>query len=87
MDKVESCYIQPIRYIFSQPNIFVGAMGGRPDAALYFVGLQNDELIFLDPHLVQDSVNHEEYMFDDWQSLDGDQSIARPQNSKSKYKK
>ena len=52
MDKVESCYIQPIRYIFSQPNIFVGAMGGRPDAALYFVGLQNDELIFLDPHLV-----------------------------------
>ena len=30
----------------------MGAMGGRPGQALYFVGLRGDELIFLDPHLV-----------------------------------
>jgi hypothetical protein len=35
-----------------EPNIFMGAMGGKPDQALFFVGLQRDDLIFLDPHLV-----------------------------------
>jgi len=52
MKKVEQCYVEPIRYIFYQPNIVMGAMGGKPGQALYFVGLQRDELIFLDPHLV-----------------------------------
>lgn len=33
-------------------NLFMGAMGGKPGQALYFVGLQGDELIFLDPHFV-----------------------------------
>ena len=44
----------------------MGAMGGKPDMALYFVGMQRDELIFLDPHLVQESVKHEE----DWMNCD-----------------
>ena len=48
----------------------MGAMGGRPDQALYFTGLQRDELIFLDPHFVQDSVKHEEGMYGDWENCD-----------------
>lgn len=62
-------------------------MGGRPDAALYFVGLQGDELIFLDPHLVQESVNHEEFMYDDWQSLEkDDQYFSKSKKSKKSSK-
>mmetsp|Transcript_3305 Transcript_3305/g.5487 ORF Transcript_3305/g.5487 Transcript_3305/m.5487 type:complete len:243 (+) Transcript_3305:207-935(+) len=66
MAKVEKCYLEPIRFIFWQHYIMMGAMGGRPGQALYFVGLQGEDLIFLDPHLVQDSLQHDEYMFDEW---------------------
>lgn len=51
----------------------MGAMGGRPNQALYFVGLQKDELIFLDPHLVQESVEHNDYLYEDWLNCDADQ--------------
>lgn len=61
--KIEKEYFEPIRYIFHEPNIVMGAMGGRPGQALYFVGLQNNELMFLDPHLVQDAVSYQE---EDW---------------------
>lgn len=70
MSKIETCYIEPIRFIFYQPNIVMGAMGGKPDQALYFVGLQRDELIFLDPHFVQESVKHEDGMYDDWENCE-----------------
>lgn len=31
MTRVEKCYIKPIKHIFTEPNIFIGAMGGKPD--------------------------------------------------------
>jgi hypothetical protein len=31
MTRVEKCYIKPIKDIFMEPNIFIGAMGGKPD--------------------------------------------------------
>lgn len=34
----------------------MGLLGGKPNFALYFVGTQDDSLIFLDPHFVQDAV-------------------------------
>lgn len=61
--KIEKEYFEPIRYIFHEPNIVMGAMGGRPGQALYFVGLQNYELMFFDPHLVQEAVSYQE---DEW---------------------
>ena len=65
--KIEKEYQDPIRYIFHEPNIVMGAMGGRPGQALYFVGLQNSELIFLDPHLVQESAVYRE---EEWVDCD-----------------
>lgn len=48
----------------------MGALGGRPDQALFFVGLQDQDFIFLDPHLVQESVTHdEEYVFNEWEDF------------------
>jgi len=66
MAKVDIEYVDPIRFIFHTSNIMLGAMGGRPDQALFFVGLQENELIFLDPHLVQDSATHDELMYGEW---------------------
>ena len=39
VQKIEKEYYDSIRYIFNEPNIVMGAMGGRPGQALYFVGL------------------------------------------------
>jgi hypothetical protein len=36
------------------------------------VGLQKDELIFMDPHLVQDSAEHNDYLYEDWLNCDAD---------------
>lgn len=34
----------------------VGAVGGRPNSAFYFIGYQSDKLIYLDPHVTQESL-------------------------------
>ena len=35
----------------------MGIIGGFPKRALYIVGSEDDEVIYLDPHYVQQSVN------------------------------
>eukprot|EP00041_Stephanoeca_diplocostata_P012241 m.204900 g.204900 ORF g.204900 m.204900 type:complete len:126 (+) comp18871_c0_seq79:950-1327(+) len=37
-------------------NNFIGAIGGRPNAAFYFVGTHDDDILYLDPHKTQTSV-------------------------------
>lgn len=49
LHKVNKEYFQPIKSIFQNP-LNVGIIGGKPSQALYFVGVQKDELILLDPH-------------------------------------
>ena len=34
---------------------FVGVLGGQPGEAIYIIGFSGDEVMFLDPHYVQDS--------------------------------
>lgn len=49
MKAVQTEYLEVIRMFFSL-KINVGILGGRPGEAYYLVGLQDNYLIFLDPH-------------------------------------
>lgn len=48
-----------ITKMFKIPQM-IGILGGKGKFGLYFVGVQNDSLIMLDPHLSQETVHDEE---------------------------
>lgn len=52
LNKVQPKYYRVIKQLLNMPES-VGIIGGRPRSALYFVGSQDDSLVFLDPHIVQ----------------------------------
>ncbi|VDP07587.1 unnamed protein product [Soboliphyme baturini] len=62
------CYVQALKvgfFILRSPRCFgcsgyLGMIGGRPNHALYFIGLAGDKLIYLDPHASQISVDLDE---------------------------
>ena len=54
-DKLNPVYIPSLQAMLASESC-VGVIGGRPRHSLYFVGFQDDDLIHLDPHLVQDAV-------------------------------
>lgn len=49
IDSLHPTYYKGLKSCFETPS-FIGIAGGRPNSSLYFVGLQGDELIYLDPH-------------------------------------
>uniref|UniRef100_A0AC35FY84 Cysteine protease n=1 Tax=Panagrolaimus sp. PS1159 TaxID=55785 RepID=A0AC35FY84_9BILA len=49
------CYLKAIQEYFKLPQC-VGIIGGRPNHAVYFYGVAKDKLLYLDPHVCQDSV-------------------------------
>lgn len=55
--------IQPEFYdtlkLFLSLKQTVGAIGGKPRSALYLIGYQSNKILFLDPHLVQESCMNE----------------------------
>jgi Peptidase family C54 len=55
MKKVLPEYLEVIRCFFNT-STNVGILGGRPGEAYYLVGLQNEFLIFLDPHNTIDAI-------------------------------
>ncbi|KAI8646207.1 hypothetical protein BD408DRAFT_410377 [Parasitella parasitica] len=49
IDSLHPTYHPALKACFELPS-FVGIAGGRPNSSLYFIGLQGDDLIYLDPH-------------------------------------
>lgn len=52
MQKINSEYVDGLKHFFTLKQC-VGAIGGRPNAAYYFVGAVENDLIYLDPHILQ----------------------------------
>eukprot|EP00040_Diaphanoeca_grandis_P015520 m.79282 g.79282 ORF g.79282 m.79282 type:complete len:396 (-) comp25201_c0_seq1:48-1235(-) len=55
LDEMNAKYGPSVKRFFEMEQC-VGAIGGRPNAAYYFVGYRGNSLLFLDPHKVQPSV-------------------------------
>ncbi|GAA5810395.1 hypothetical protein MFLAVUS_003816 [Mucor flavus] len=49
IDSLHPSYYPALKACFEIPT-FVGIAGGRPNSSLYFIGLQGDDMIYLDPH-------------------------------------
>ncbi|KNC47975.1 autophagy-specific 4 [Thecamonas trahens ATCC 50062] len=52
LEQLSEVYHEPLKAVFEFPQT-VGVLGGKPKGALFFVGVQGDNLIYLDPHSVQ----------------------------------
>ncbi|KAJ2121374.1 Cysteine protease atg4 [Coemansia sp. RSA 720] len=56
--------VNPVYYAFIQASLMLpqsaGIAGGRPSSALYFAGVQGDELLYLDPHTTRPAVTRTE---------------------------
>ena len=57
LNQVESCYFEPLLFLFQSKNC-LGFIGGKPGRAFYFIGFDHEQnLVYLDPHLTQESIN------------------------------
>jgi len=55
VDKINPIYFETILSVLRLPQS-VGIIGGKPKQSFWFVGYQDEHLVFLDPHIVQESV-------------------------------
>jgi cysteine protease ATG4 len=56
VDKINPIYYNALYECLQMPHT-VGIIGGRPKQSFYFVGFQEEYLIYLDPHIVHDTVH------------------------------
>jgi len=56
LDSLNEVYNASLKALFQIPQS-LGIVGGKPRAAMYFVALQDSNLFYLDPHIVQPVVN------------------------------
>lgn len=59
INQINPVYIDAFKECFKMPQS-LGALGGKPNNAYYFIGFSGDELIYLDPHTTQTVVDTEE---------------------------
>jgi len=55
LDTLNSDYIPAVKEVFHYPQS-LGIIGGRPRSSLYFVGYQDDDVFYLDPHTIQPAI-------------------------------
>ncbi|MFH4979762.1 hypothetical protein AB6A40_006471 [Gnathostoma spinigerum] len=72
LTSINRCYLPAIQAFFRIP-FCMGIIGGRPNHALYFVGMTGEQLIYLDPHVCQDTVNLDEPTSSDNQNEDSEE--------------
>lgn len=57
-NNIDSAYIKVIPKLFEHFHNNLGFVSGKKDRAYYFIGIQNDKLIFADPHYNQQTTNN-----------------------------
>lgn len=60
--EMNESYVDQLQALFKHAHT-VGAVGGKPNSAYYFVGARGDETIYLDPHILQQVVPLEDELF------------------------
>lgn len=63
VSKLNPTFVPHLKATFRNPYS-VGFIGGKPKASLYFVAYQDDDMLYLDPHIVR-SAHHQEDEFTD----------------------
>jgi len=63
LDALNEIYYHSICETFEYPQS-VGILGGKPRASYYFIGHQEEHLLYLDPHTIQPAVCMEQVPFD-----------------------
>ena len=58
---IDKLHRQTVLNIFDCPNN-IGIIGGKNKRAFYFVGKCEDDIIFLDPHFVQNNIDFEKFI-------------------------
>uniref|UniRef100_A0A1I8A6P0 Cysteine protease n=1 Tax=Steinernema glaseri TaxID=37863 RepID=A0A1I8A6P0_9BILA len=58
--EINRCYIPAFQELFKLPQ-FAGVLGGRPNHALYIVGMVGEKMLYLDPHFCQQAVNTSDF--------------------------
>jgi len=64
VDSINSIYYKSLLTCLRMPQS-LGIIGGKPKQSFYFVGCQDDYLIYLDPHIVHESVRVEQPFSDE----------------------
>ncbi|VDM82366.1 unnamed protein product [Strongylus vulgaris] len=55
LTSINRCYLPAIENFFKLDSC-VGIIGGRPNHALYFIGIAGEKLVYLDPHYCRPSI-------------------------------
>lgn len=63
IDTLNAIYVDTLAEMFKIPQM-MGIIGGKPNSSLYFVGMQDDHIIYLDPHYVQPALSMQGQSFD-----------------------